>query len=63
MQPSFSHTARPSHQKAERPPSRTRLFSLLTAATRPPVSEERLTFALIFIGNCVFWGLVFLWFR
>ncbi len=63
MQTSFSHAARTSQQKEERQTYRTRLFSLLTAAIHTSVSEERLTFTLIFISNCIFWGLVFLWFR
>lgn len=63
MQTSFTHAARSSQQEEERQTPRTRLFSLFPTTTHTPVSEERVTFALIFVGNCVFWGLLFLWLR
>jgi len=63
MQTSLTHAARTLQEKKERQTSRTRFFSLFTTTIHTPGSEERLTFTLLFVSNCIFWGLLFLWLR
>ena len=63
MQTVSLHAPQSSRRKKESRPYWTWLFLSFAGKPHPPVPEERLTFVLIFAGNCVFWGLLFLWFR
>jgi hypothetical protein len=63
MQTVSFHAPQSSQRKEKSPPYWTWPFSSFVAKPYPPVPEERLTFVLIFVSNCVFWGLLFLWFR